>query len=112
MAGRIWIVADINPHKRGSFEQQQVALVEALAARGERVTCVYAREPAAYPARELRAAGADLRVLDFRSRLAAPEMWTWLREDRPSLVHFNFVRAFSPLVAAARLCGARVVCHD
>jgi L-malate glycosyltransferase len=112
MAGGIWIVADIDPRKRGSFEQQQVALVEALAARGERVTCVYANDPAPYPGRELRAAGAEVRVLDFRSRSAPREMWTWLREQRPALVHFNFVRAFSPLVVAARVSGARVVCHD
>jgi glycosyltransferase involved in cell wall biosynthesis len=112
MTNGIWIVADIAPRKRGSFEQQQVALVEALAARGERVTCVYARDPAAYPGDALRAAGADVRVLEFRSASAPRELWTWMRAERPALVHYNFVRAFSPLVLAARLCGARVVCHD
>lgn len=112
MAGSVWIVADIEPRKRGSFEQQQIALAEALGARGIAVTCVYARHPAAYPEDALRGAGAKVRALDFRAPGAARELWSWMREARPSLVHFNFVRAFSPLVLAARLTGARVVCHD
>jgi len=60
----------------------------------------------------LRSAGAELRALDFRAPGAARELWSWVREARPSLVHFNFVRAFSPLVLAARLNGARIICHD
>jgi glycosyltransferase involved in cell wall biosynthesis len=31
---------------------------------------------------------------------------------RPDLVHFHFVRAYSPLVALARAAGARVILHD
>lgn len=112
MARSVWIVADIDPRKRGSFEQQQVALVQALSARGTAVTCVYARQPGAYPGDALRGAGAEVRALDFRAPGAARELWSWVREARPSLVHFNFVRAFSPLVLAARLNGARIICHD
>jgi glycosyltransferase involved in cell wall biosynthesis len=112
VAGSVWIVADIEPRKRGSFEQQQVALAEALRARGIAVTCVYAAHPETYLEDALRGAGAALRALDFRAPGAAHQLWSWIREARPSLVHFHFVRAFSPLVLAARLGGARVVCHD
>src|SRR5207244_710352 len=42
----------------------------------------------------------------------ANEVWSWMRLERPSVAHFHFVEPYCPLVAAARLSGARVLIHD
>jgi glycosyltransferase involved in cell wall biosynthesis len=54
-----------------------------------------------------------VRTLDFRRSLsAASTLAGWLREERPLLVHYHFLRACSPVCAAARLTGAHAVLTD
>ena len=112
--GGIWLVLHLDAKKRGSMEQQLVALARRL--RQERIptTMVFARPPAPFPGDALREAGVTLRHLDFdRSPYrVANEVRSWMRLDRPRVVHFHFVEPYSPLVAAARLSGARVLIHD
>jgi glycosyltransferase involved in cell wall biosynthesis len=104
----------LDAKKRGTMEQQLVALARRL--REERVptTMVFARPPAPFPGDALREAGVTLRDLDFGRPVhrLAPELWSSLRVERPRIVHFHFVDPYSPLVAAARLSGARVLIHD
>ena len=113
MAG-IWLVLHLDAKKRGTMEEQLVALARRL--RQERVptTMVFARPPARFPGEALRDAGVTLRHLDFGlpPRRLARQLWSWLRRERPGIVHFHFVDPYSPLVAAARLAGARVLVHD
>lgn len=108
----VWLVMDLEAKKRGSLEEQLFALAPALRASGIALTIVFASAPPPW----MRAAldGVDLRWLDFRRRtpLVTLTLWRWLRAARPSLVHFHFVRAHSPLVVAARLAGARVLVHE
>jgi len=108
----VWWVLHLTARKRGSMEQQLVALAERLRARGVGFTCVFAAPPAEWLARELERCGVEVRALDFAARSSALTLGRWLGAARPALVHFHFVRAFSPLVAAARLAGARVVVND
>ena len=112
--GGIWLVLHLDAKKRGSMEQQLVALARRL--RQERIptTMVFARPPAPFPGDALREAGVTLRNLDFdRSPYrVANDVWSWMRLERPSVAHFHFVEPYSPLVAAARLSGARVLIHD
>jgi len=112
--GGIWLILHLDAKKRGTLEQQLVALASRL--RQERIptTMVFARPPAAFPGDALREAGVTLRHLDFARPpwRAARELWSWMRVDRPRIAHFHFVEPYSPLVVAAGLAGARVLVHD
>jgi len=112
--GGVWLVLHLDAKKRGSMEEQLVALGRRLRAERIPATMVFARPPAPFPAEALREAGVTLRHLDFGlpSHRVARTLWSWMRRERPSLVHFHFIDPYSPLVAAARLCGARVLVHD
>jgi len=113
MPGRIWLVLHLDAKKRGSMEQQLVALASRLRDAGVALTYVFARPPAAFPGEELRDLGVDVRALDFsRPAQAAARLAGWLHESRPQIVHFHFVDAYSPLVLAAKLSGAKVAVHD
>jgi glycosyltransferase involved in cell wall biosynthesis len=109
----IWWVLDLDPKKRGSLEQQILALAGRLRERGIALTLVTAARPAAWLERELRARRTELRVLDFRRPWASAfELAAWLRQARPRLVHFHFLRACSPVCVAAHLAGARAIVTD
>jgi L-malate glycosyltransferase len=112
--GGVWLVLHLDAKKRGTMEQQLVALARRL--RQERIptTMVFARPPAQYPGDALREAGVTLRHLDFaRSPFrVAGELWSWLRVERPRIVHFHFIEPYSPLIVAAGLARARVLVHD
>jgi L-malate glycosyltransferase len=111
--GGIWLVLHLDAKKRGSAEQQLVALAQRL--RRERIpaTMVFAAEPASYPARELQAAGVDVRWIDFAHPAhAVAKLARWFAAERPALVHFHFIDPYSPYVSAAKLAGARVLVHD
>ncbi len=109
----VWIVLDLAPKKRGSMEGELVALAARLRTAGARATFVFSRPAPAWMATAMSATGATLRVLDFRRPAAAAIAFSRLMEAaRPALVHFHFVRAYSPLVAMAKAVGARVIVHD
>jgi glycosyltransferase involved in cell wall biosynthesis len=109
----IWLVLDLTASKRGSLEEQLLVLAARLRQSGFRPTYVFASEPPDWFREEFARAGADLRVLDFRRpALALATFVRWMGAERPRLVHFHFVRAHSPLIAAARLAGATVLVHD
>jgi L-malate glycosyltransferase len=112
--GGIWFVLHLHAKKRGTMEQQLIALARRLRQEGIPTRMVFARPPAPFPGDALREAGVDLRHVDFarpKHRLAG-ELASWMRAERPHIVHYHFVDAYSPLVAAARLAGARVLVHD
>jgi glycosyltransferase involved in cell wall biosynthesis len=109
----VWVVLDLAPKKRGSMEAQLVTLAGRLAAAGARATFVFSKPTPAWMATALDAIGVATRVLDFRRAGAAAVQFTrWMESARPELVHFHFVRAYSPLVAVAKAVGARVLLHD
>jgi glycosyltransferase involved in cell wall biosynthesis len=109
----IWLVLDLAPKKRGSLEAELVTLGGRLASAGARATFVFSAPPPAWMAAALAASAVDVRTLDFnRAGLAALQLFRWLDAARPALVHFHFVRAYSPLVAVAKVLGARVMLHD
>ena len=113
MRGGIWVVLHLDAKKRGSGEQQLVALAERLDREGIPVTMVFAAEPAPYPGRELRASGVDVRWLDYRRPAqAVAKLARWFALERPALTHFHFIDPYSPYVSAAKLSGARVLVHD
>ncbi|MGZ3440604.1 MAG: glycosyltransferase family 4 protein [Polyangia bacterium] len=109
----LWVVLDLAPKKRGSMEAQLVTLAGRLAAAGARATFVFSQPAPAWMATAFDAMGVATRVLDFRRPAAAVVQFTrWMEQERPGLVHFHFVRAYSPLVAVAKAVGARVLLHD
>jgi glycosyltransferase involved in cell wall biosynthesis len=109
----VWIVAHLDACKRGSFEQQMIALAEALATAGVPLTCVFCSMPPAYPGDELRRLGVRLRALDVARPIeAARQLLAWLSAEPAALVHLHFIRAYSPVAAAAYLSGARVLVHE
>jgi len=111
--GGIWLVLHLAPKKRGSMEQQLVALCERLGARGMPVTLVFSATPPPWLMQALTERRVSVRTLSFApAHRAALELYAQLRPARPQLVHFHFVRASSPLVVAARLVRARTVVHD
>jgi glycosyltransferase involved in cell wall biosynthesis len=112
MRDGVWLVLHLDAKKHGSMEEQLVALAARLRGRGVPVTYVFARPPAPFPGDVLRALGVDLRALDFdRPLRAAEQLGGWLRAQPASLVHFHFIGAYSPPVAAARFSGAKVAVH-
>ena len=95
------------------MEAELVSLGARLSLAGARATFVFSRRPPPWMATALAGARVGVRVLDFRRPAAAALAFTAMMEAaRPSLVHFHFVRAYSPLVAIAKAVGARVVLHD
>jgi glycosyltransferase involved in cell wall biosynthesis len=112
--GGIWFVLHLDAKKRGTMEQQLVALSRRLQRENIPTTMVFARPPAPFPAEPLREAGVQIRDVEFAQpayRVGA-ELLSWLRADQPRIVHYHFVSPYSPAVAAGRLCGARVLVHD
>jgi glycosyltransferase involved in cell wall biosynthesis len=111
--GGIWLVLHLDAKKRGSMEQQLLALALRLRAQGVPLTYAFGRPPAPFPGDELRALGVDVRALDFAHPVrAAEQLALWLSSKPAALVHFHFVRAYSPLVAVAKLAGAKVAVHE
>ena len=109
----VWIVLDLAPKKRGSMETELVALAQRLDRIGARATFVFSRSAPAWMAAALDGAHAETRLLDFRRPATAAVTFSRMMESaRPALVHFHFVRAYSPLVAMAKAVGARVIVHD
>jgi len=109
----IWLVCDLAPKKRGSMETELVSLGARLSLAGARATFVFSRATPAWMSSALDGCGVDVRVLDFRRPAAAALAFTRMMEAaRPALVHFHFVRAYSPLVAIAKAAGARIILHD
>ncbi|HXU74907.1 MAG TPA: glycosyltransferase family 4 protein [Polyangia bacterium] len=109
----VWLVLDLAPKKRGSMEAQLVSLGARLTAAGARPTFVFSRPAPAWLEASFVASGVETRVLDFRRPAAAAMAFSRMMEAaRPALVHFHFVRAYSPLVAMAKAVGARVILHD
>jgi glycosyltransferase involved in cell wall biosynthesis len=109
----VWVVLDLAPKKRGSMETELVALAARLSQAGARATFVFSQPAPAWMATALSGTGAAMRVLDFRRPAATAISFSRLMEAaRPALVHFHFVRAYSPLVAMAKAVGARVIVHD
>ena len=113
MRGGIWLVLHLDAKKRGSMEQQLVAVAHRLKRDAMSTTMVFAAEPAPYPGGELRAAGVDVRVVDFGTPgRALARLATWFAAERPALVHFHFIDPYSRYVSAAKLAGAQVLVHD
>jgi glycosyltransferase involved in cell wall biosynthesis len=112
MQGTVWLVLDLDAKKRGTMEEQLVALAERLRSEGIRVAMVFARPPAAFPGDVLRRLGVEVRNLDFRSPRSAAVLAAWLRHARPDIVHFHFIQPYSAYVAAAKVAGARTLVHD
>ena len=109
----VWLVLDLAPKKRGSMETELVTLAARLALAGARATFVFSKPAPSWMATALAACGITTRVLDFRHTAAAAIAFSRMMESaRPQLVHFHFVRAYSPLIAIARAAGARVILHD
>lgn len=112
LRGGVWMVLDLAPTKRGSMEEQLLALGARLRADGVPVTFVFAAAPAPWLAERLRGHGVATRTLEFRTAIAPLRFSRWMSAARPLLVHFHFVRAYSSLVALARAVGARTVVHE
>jgi glycosyltransferase involved in cell wall biosynthesis len=113
--GAVWLIADLRPRKRGSFEDALLALARRLRADGRPCTLVVSQSPPAWWVAPFLDAGADVRALDFRRPLvAAVTLASWLRVSRPMICHFHFVSPVSPVVAAARAMvppDAAIVAH-
>jgi len=112
MQGTVWLVLDLDAKKRGTMEEQLVALAQRLCSEGIRVAMVFSRPPAEFPGAVLRRLGVDVRNLDFRSSDSPAILAAWLHHARPDIVHFHFIEPYSAYVAAAKLAGARVLVHD
>jgi hypothetical protein len=113
MIGGVWLVLRFDARNRGAIEEQLVALAGRL--RDERVptTMVFARPPAAFPAGDLRGLGVDVRHVSFSAPAQAlRRLAGWFVAERPALVHFHFVDAYSRYVQAAKVAGAQTMVHD
>jgi glycosyltransferase involved in cell wall biosynthesis len=107
------MVLDLDANKRGSMEQQLIAVAKGLQEHRIPVTMYFAARPSAFPGDDLRSLSVDLRELPFRRPgLAARTLLGHVLEERPDLVHLHFVRPYSPLVAAAAAAGAKIIVHD
>ncbi|TMB33667.1 MAG: glycosyltransferase family 4 protein [Deltaproteobacteria bacterium] len=113
MRSGLWLVLDLDANKRGSMEQQLIALARGLRDRRIPAVMYFAARPAAFPGDDLRKLAVDVRDLPFhRPALAARKLLADGLEERPGLVHLHFVRPYSPLVAAAAASGAKIIVHD
>ena len=112
MHGTVWLVLDLDAKKRGTMEEQLVALAQRLSSERIGVGMVFSRRPADFPGEPLRQLGVDVRNLDFHSPKSPAILGSWLHHARPDLVHFHFIDPYSAYVAAAKLVGARTLVHD
>src|SRR2546430_7171154 len=112
MQGGIWLVLDLDAKKRGTMEEQLVALAERLRSEAVPVTMVFAAPPAPFPGKALRGLGVDVHSLDFRSPEAAAMLAAWFHLDRPEIVHFHFLDPYSAPVGAAKVSGAATFVHE
>jgi len=112
--GGIWLVLHLDAKKRGTMEQQLVALARRLQRESVPTTMVFARPPAPFPGEPLREAGVQIRHIDFARPAyhVARELLSWLRAEQSRIVHYHFIDPYSPVVAAGRVSGARVLVHD
>jgi glycosyltransferase involved in cell wall biosynthesis len=112
--GGIWFVLHLDAKKRGTMEQQLVALARRLQRHSIPTTMVFARPPKPFPAQALREAGVQIRHIEFARPVyrVAAELLSWFRAEQPRIVHYHFIGPYSPLVAVGRLSGARVLVHD
>jgi glycosyltransferase involved in cell wall biosynthesis len=110
--GAIWLVLDLDAKKRGSMEEQLVAVAARLRSENVPVTMVFSRPPAPFPRDALHQLGVDVRHVQFTSPRAAFVLARWLFVHRPAIVHFHFLEPYSRYVAAAKLLGARTLVHD
>ncbi|MCU1280709.1 MAG: hypothetical protein JWM53_4255 [bacterium] len=109
----VWLVMDLEAKKRGSIEEQLLAIGKRLTDAEISSTFVFSSEPPSWMLAEFAARGVELRWVDFRRpRQALPTLARWLWAAKPTIAHFHFVRAYSPLVAVARAAGSRVLVHD
>jgi glycosyltransferase involved in cell wall biosynthesis len=108
----LWIVLHLAPKKRGSVEEQLLALGRRLHHDGITLTCIFSQPPPRWLTTAFAHAGVQVRTLAFDKPYAPLQFAAALLRERPPLVHFHFVRAYSPLVALARALGARVIVHD
>jgi glycosyltransferase involved in cell wall biosynthesis len=109
----LWVVLDLDPKKRGSLEQQLIALADKLRDSPFRPTFVFDRQVPVWLATELSERNVDIRTLNFRKPWEALfEFTRWMATERPALVHFHFFRAYSPFLMVARSVGSRIVLHD
>jgi glycosyltransferase involved in cell wall biosynthesis len=107
------VIADLNPKKRGSLEQQFCALSSHLRARGLVAHFLFSARPIPQVEADLRDAGARWDTIDFtRPHRAARQVALLARRLRPALVHAHFVRITSPILFAAAAGGAQVVLND
>jgi glycosyltransferase involved in cell wall biosynthesis len=109
----VCIVLDLEAKKRGSLEEQVLALAASLCSVGCRTVVFFSTDGPAWLRYSFESVGAEVRSLNFRRPfVAAIQFGAWVQAARPDLVHFHFVRAYSPLVAAARMVNAHVIVHD
>lgn len=107
------VIADLNPKKRGSLEQQFCALSSHLGSHGIGAYFLFSAPPVPQVATELRAAGARWEAIDFtHPHRTAGEVALVTRRLRPALVHLHFVRITSPILFAAAAGGSPVVLND
>ncbi len=108
----VFWVFDSKPIHRGALEQHVFDLARRMENRGA-LTVVFPEMPPVQIRRELTLHGAKVRVLDFsRPFRSAVTLATWLKASATHQIHFHFVRAFSPLVLAARVAVGKVLLHD
>jgi glycosyltransferase involved in cell wall biosynthesis len=110
---RVCLVLDLEAKKRGSLEEQLIALGHRLTASRIAATYFFSSDPPIWMLKDFADCGVELQCINFRRAAeAVATVSRWFYAMRPDLVHFHFVRAYSPMIAAARAVGARVVVHD
>jgi hypothetical protein len=103
----IWLVLDLHSNKKGSLEGQLIALADRLRHAPVRATFVFDIEVPAWLDAALAERGVETRTLEFRKPWrAAAKLAAWMLADQPTMVHFHFLRAYSPMVLAAKAAGA------
>src|SRR4051812_7330085 len=87
MRSSLWLVLDLDANKRGSMEQQLIALARGLRDRHIPVVMYFAATPAAFPGDDLRKLFVEVRDLPFdHPAFAARRLLSDGLAERPGLV--------------------------
>lgn len=95
--------ANLNPNKRGSFEDYICHLASACEAKGLKIRFLLGEEVNRSLSALFEKFGVDLVLLPLKELNSVRTMAKILNEAKPKVVHFNFMGFASPLILLCRM---------
>ncbi len=110
---KIVTLANVQPRKRGGFEQEMQLLSRELAEGGHQHTAFFSGPPAPWLQEGLESAGTVVRDLSLSRPADTWKLARAVRREKADLAHLHYFRVFGALAPALKLAGVpRVVVSE